>query len=196
MKSSDSEIQGRSTGLIFLLFPIFCLSWAFYEKVKMPLDQLQFFKYSFFLSVVSYSVIWLLTFLGKRWTLTTWLITGFTFFAWFLGVLLCGALINRKYDSTDHFTSYRLIVRKHQSSGSSGKSSSAPSCTVWFQRPIQNSEYGPLKYGECDMVTVNSDGVMYKMRSGRLGFIWIVDQSVIKDYQTYMHRLQLAEDPI
>jgi hypothetical protein len=191
----NPETQGRSINILLLIVPLVTISWGFYENVKLPLNQLEFFESTFVWAVTSYAFVWVLSYLGKKIVSTTLFLTAFTFFAWFLGVLLSTAVINQKFDSSAGSTFYRLILRKHQSLGSSGANRSSPSCTVWFNRPIQNAEYGPLKYSECDLATIDQDGIMYKTHAGSLGFLWIEDHWVIKDYRTYMQRLQLTEDP-
>lgn len=191
MKSNQQ--RGNLFANFFVVIPIIVIFLSVNQKVKLPLDQVKFLTFALIVFLISFFLLWRLSFPKIKIQGVFWGVLGFTAFFWLISTIFGLALINKLADTGPSSIHYRGIIRIHQSlPGTRGKST--PTCTLWFDKPLLGVKHSPVKYVECDHIEVNHDGVQYKIKNGLLGFQWIEEYSIIKDLKTFKERMRISEE--
>ncbi len=183
--------QGNRLSILLLALPIVALAVVFTNKFHMPVSQPSYLMVAALASALSFMVMWWLGFHGVQMDRTLWGVAAFMFVLWMIAGIAFVGWLNQAADASETTTEYRKIVRKHYSSGGGfvGQAKSSPSCMVWVDTPVADTDVVILRADYCDLIGDDNDGVMLTLKQGRFGMPWLQDYSLIRNYELYRQRL-------
>lgn len=188
----NKKRQGNNLALIFLIVPAIFIFYGIKYKLKLPYDQLQFFINTFLYSLVSFILLWIISFWNTELDRVLIGISLFLFGLWFISSLMGVAYFNQHLDTGDPWKKQIKIIRTQKVSGS-GRQAGQSSCLAKFNDFVEGVDYLYIRYDYCDIIRPGVDGLLIKFRPGKFGMPWTEEYSVIKDFELYEQRLGRGE---
>lgn len=108
--------------------------------------------------------------------------TAFLFLLWSIAGIPFIAWLNEAFDESPPQKETRGIVRTQRHGG--GVRSRAV-CSIWLNRQIAGIDVLSVRADYCEIISPGIDGLEAQVRAGALGFPWLGDFAIIKDFSEF-----------